>query len=108
MGSFGFQEFLVIAVIALLVFGPDRLPDLARQAGKAMARFRQETSRSVAELRRAAELDDLDRELRSMRTELREVGRELVGSPTAPTAPVTEQPAPRPGNQPAPTDPEAT
>ena len=105
MGSFGFQEFLVIAVVALLVFGPDRLPDLARQAGKAMARFRQETSRSVAELRRAAELDDLDRELRSMRTELRDVGRELVGTPSAPVA---EHRSPGAGDRPAPTDPEAT
>ncbi|MDP8930473.1 MAG: twin-arginine translocase TatA/TatE family subunit, partial [Actinomycetota bacterium] len=32
----------VVAFIALLVFGPDRLPELARQAGRALARFRQE------------------------------------------------------------------
>ena len=105
MGNFGFQELLVIAAVALLVFGPDRLPDLARQAGKVVARFRQETSRSLAELRRAADLDDLDRELRSMRTELREVGRELVttASPALPPAS-----APTREDRPAPTDPEAT
>ncbi len=83
MGSLGFSEMAVVALIALLVFGPDRLPELARQAGKALARFRQETSRSVAELKRAAEIEDLDRELKGMRDELREAGLGLAR--TSPT-----------------------
>ncbi|MFN2557929.1 MAG: Sec-independent protein translocase protein TatB [Nitriliruptorales bacterium] len=84
MGSFGFSEMAVVALIALLVFGPDRLPELARQAGKALARFRRETSKSVAELKRAAEIEDLDRELRGMRSELREAGLGLAS--TSPTS----------------------
>ncbi|MDQ3932116.1 MAG: Sec-independent protein translocase protein TatB [Actinomycetota bacterium] len=78
MGSFGFSEMAVVALIALLVFGPDRLPELARQAGRALARFRQETSKSVAELKRAAELEDLDRELKTLRSELRQAGSGLT------------------------------
>lgn len=78
MGSFGFSEMAVVALIALLVFGPDRLPELARQAGRALARFRQETSKGVAELKRAAELEDLDRELKALRSELRQAGGGLV------------------------------
>ena len=85
MGSLGFSEIAVVALIALLVFGPDRLPELARQAGKALARFRQETSKSVAELKRAAEIEDLDRELRGTRDELREAG--LGFARTGPTPP---------------------
>ncbi len=34
------QEMLVIFVIALLVFGPGKLPQLARSLGRAMAEFR--------------------------------------------------------------------
>lgn len=34
------QEMLVILVIALLVFGPSKLPQLARSLGRAMAEFR--------------------------------------------------------------------
>lgn len=33
MGDIGFGEIVVIAIVGLLVFGPDRLPEMARQAG---------------------------------------------------------------------------
>jgi Tat protein translocase TatB subunit len=33
LSDIGFGEILVIAVVGLLVFGPDRLPEMARQAG---------------------------------------------------------------------------
>lgn len=44
MGSIGFQELLFIFVIALLVFGPKRLPDLGRSLGKGLAEFKRATS----------------------------------------------------------------
>lgn len=34
MFGIGLPEFLVILVVGILVFGPDRLPDFARQAGR--------------------------------------------------------------------------
>ena len=40
MLGIGFAEFLVIGVVALLVFGPDRLPDFARQAGRMVRQVR--------------------------------------------------------------------
>jgi sec-independent protein translocase protein TatB len=106
MGNLGFQELLVIAVVALLVFGPDRLPELARQAGKAVSRFRQETSRSIGELKRAAELEELERELKHMREELREVGQGLTAEPS-PRQPTPAGPR-RALTAPPPTDPDAT
>ena len=39
MGNIGFPELLVIFVIALLVIGPKRLPDLARALGNAARAF---------------------------------------------------------------------
>ena len=102
MGNLGFQELLLIAVVALFVFGPERLPELARQAGKAIARFRRETSKSVAELKRAADLDELDAELRSIRQDLRDVRSSVVKT-------VTGDPSrPRADDAPPPIDPEAT
>lgn len=40
MLDIGFQELLVLMVIALLVFGPDKLPELGRRFGRAMREFR--------------------------------------------------------------------
>ena len=40
MFGFGFGEILVILVVALLVFGPERLPEIARTLGRTMAEFR--------------------------------------------------------------------
>ncbi len=40
MLGIGFPEFMVIGIVALLVFGPDRLPDFARQAGRMVRQVR--------------------------------------------------------------------
>jgi sec-independent protein translocase protein TatB len=49
MFGLGFTEILVILVVALLVFGPDRLPELARSLGRGLAEFR----RASSDLRRS-------------------------------------------------------
>lgn len=43
MFGLGFQELIVIFVVALLVIGPKRLPDLAKGLGKAFREFKQAT-----------------------------------------------------------------
>ena len=51
-------DVLVVSVLALLLFGPDRLPKVMRQAGRFM-RDVQNTSQSfVAEMERAADLQE--------------------------------------------------
>ncbi len=40
MFDIGLQEMLVIGVIALVVFGPEKLPELGRRLGRAMREFR--------------------------------------------------------------------
>ncbi len=40
MGNLGGSEILVILLVALIILGPDKLPDAARQAGKLMNQFR--------------------------------------------------------------------
>ncbi|HKU81433.1 MAG TPA: twin-arginine translocase TatA/TatE family subunit [Candidatus Tumulicola sp.] len=53
---FSVPDILVVSVLALLLFGPDRLPKMMRQAGRFM-RDVQNTSQSfVAEMERAADV----------------------------------------------------
>ena len=40
MGSVGFPELLVIFVIALIVFGPRKLPEIGKALGKSLAEFK--------------------------------------------------------------------
>lgn len=44
MFGIGAQELIVILVVALVVFGPKRLPELARSLGKGLAEFRRASS----------------------------------------------------------------
>ena len=40
MGSLGMQEIIVIFVLALIVFGPRKLPEIGKSLGKALADFK--------------------------------------------------------------------
>jgi len=67
MGSLGTGELVVIAVVALIVFGPKRLPELARKAGELLAKTREATKSVTSALDSeydgiTAPLQDLKRE----------------------------------------------
>ncbi|MDP9183968.1 MAG: twin-arginine translocase TatA/TatE family subunit [Actinomycetota bacterium] len=57
----GLGRLFVLGVVSLLVFGPERLPELASQAGKGLRSLRRTLTGMSAELREAAgpELSDL-------------------------------------------------
>ena len=40
MGGLGTTEIVVIAVVALILFGPGKIPDFAKQCGRAMNMFK--------------------------------------------------------------------
>jgi Tat protein translocase TatB subunit len=76
MGSIGAPEILVILVVALLVLGPNRLPEAARQVGRAMAEMRRISAGFQAEMREAMQTP--------------------VAGPPVPPAPSSGTPAPPP------------
>lgn len=55
MGNLGMGEIFVILVLALLIFGPQRLPEIARNLGRAVRVFQQETQKAANVLRQAVE-----------------------------------------------------
>lgn len=58
ISGIGFQEILIILLVALLIFGPRRLPELARHLGRLMRELRQ----LAWEFRSALELETLEDE----------------------------------------------
>ena len=64
MFDVGFTELLLVAVVALVVLGPERLPGAARTAGQWVGRARATVSRLTTELERELRADELRRSLR--------------------------------------------
>jgi len=65
MGPFGVQEMMLIVLLALLLFGPKKLPELARLLGKGMTEFRRAKNElkstfdtHMRELEREAQLEE--------------------------------------------------
>ena len=95
MGSIGFPEMLVILVVALIIFGPRKLPELGRSLGRSINEFK----RASNELR--STLDD------EIRAEERKAAVTTPAAPAPPAAPAAPQVAPTdPANLPSPAAPE--
>jgi len=73
-GPIGGPELILILVMALLLFGPRKLPQIGRTIGKALAEFRSVTHEFKSTLDREVALDDL----RSTKDELKSAAREVT------------------------------
>lgn len=76
----GWQELLVVVVVALIVFGPERMPEMARKGAQWLARFRQQAGAAVDELKRAADIGDLEDEVKAVSADMRRM-RDAVTNP---------------------------
>ena len=77
MFDFGFSELLVVAVVALMVLGPERLPKAARFAGLWVRRARAQWYSVKSELESELADDELKRSLRRMQDELQQARAQL-------------------------------
>lgn len=55
---FSLPDIALVSVLALLLFGPDRLPSLMRQAGRFMREVQNTSQSFVAEMERAADVNE--------------------------------------------------
>ncbi|HYO63095.1 MAG TPA: twin-arginine translocase TatA/TatE family subunit [Pyrinomonadaceae bacterium] len=81
--SLGTTELLVILVVALVLFGPRKLPELGRMLGKSLAEFKRQTDDFKRTWEREVELDKLTREVR-IDDEVREAREALDADYTPP------------------------
>jgi sec-independent protein translocase protein TatA len=75
MGTLGVQEMIVIFLVALVLFGPKKLPELGRTLGKALTEFRRASSDLKATFER--EMQTLDQENQSIKQVTHQVANEI-------------------------------
>jgi len=73
IGPVGGSEFVLILGLALLLFGPRKLPQLGRSLGKALAEFRGATQEFKSTLEREVAIEEVDK----VREDLGEARREV-------------------------------
>jgi TatA/E family protein of Tat protein translocase len=75
MGQLGFQELLVIFIIALLVFGPKKLPELGKSLGKGLREFKRATNELKATW--DDNLKDAENEISSTAQDFRDIQKDV-------------------------------
>ena len=97
-GSLGGSEVILLFIIALLLFGPRRLPEIGRTLGKAMADFRRATNEFKTSLEREVEIESLKETKRAIETTARPetLARGMIADVVASTStpPLESQKAP--------------
>jgi sec-independent protein translocase protein TatA len=63
MGSLGMQEIIVIFIIALIVFGPRKLPEIGKTLGKGLAEFKKASSELKNTWEQEVQLDKTKEEI---------------------------------------------
>ena len=76
MFNFGITEIMIIAVVGLIVIGPERLPRVARTLGHLVGRMQRYVSEIKADINREVELD----ELRKLQSSMKEAAQDIEES----------------------------
>src|SRR5262245_52154606 len=100
-GSIGGTEVLLLFALALLLFGPRKLPEIGRTLGKTVSEFRRATLEFKSSLEREVEVEKLKETAGSLRDASRAVHpvtalRSAVGEAVESVSPRKEPPAESP------------
>src|SRR6202035_5016909 len=87
LGSIGMPELIIIFVIALIIFGPRKLPEIGRSLGKSLAEFKKASNDLRNTLEEEIRLDEHRSQLEASRAAQAQVQPQPVAAVTPP--PVT-------------------
>jgi TatA/E family protein of Tat protein translocase len=87
-GSLGIPEMILIFIVALIVFGPKRLPEIGRTIGKALGEFKKATDDFKSTIEREVRVEEL---------------KQIATTATAPMIDTVSRSEPVPSPAPAPT-----
>lgn len=77
MFDVGFSEMIVIAVVALIVIGPERLPKVARTAGHLLGRLQRYVGDVKSDINREMQLDELKKLQEQVAAEARDMEKQV-------------------------------
>ncbi len=83
MFDIGFSEMMVIAVIALVVLGPEKLPRVARTAGHLLGRMQRYVNDVKSDINREIELDELRKLQKEMQDTANSIEQSVKGELTS-------------------------
>jgi Tat protein translocase TatB subunit len=86
MFGIGMPELLVIAVIALLVVGPKKLPDIAKALGKGLSEFRKVTEEATDTIKETLKTDEIKKDMNDIKDSLLYGKGEETKAPVPPAA----------------------
>ena len=73
IGSLGFPEILMIFVVALIVFGPKKLPDFAKTLGRTIREFRKTINDAKASIEDEIDKADITGDIKELNKEIKEI-----------------------------------
>ncbi len=86
MFGIGMPELMVIAVIALLVVGPKKLPDIAKALGRGLSEFRKVTEEATDTIKETLKTDEIKKDMDGLKDSLLSATREEKKAPAPPAA----------------------